>query len=142
MIQMYLALQLLDHAKHSMPPNFDDYKVVCEFKNDNALNHSELEDGAVELVHQQGMSMWNPSGPMKKSVWVTFDIHAPAGTNFANVIRGYMEKQGMPGSVVFLGSGDRFMAIPESVKSVSSVLIVQGDLMSVKNNFHTKVARY
>jgi hypothetical protein len=142
MIQMYLALQLLDHAKHSIPPNFDDYKVVCEFKNDNALNHAELEDEAVELVHQQGMSMWNPSGPMKDAVWVTFDIHAPTGTNFATVIKSYMEKQGMPGTGVFLGSGDEFMAIPKSVKNVSSVLIVQGDLKSVKDNFHTKVARY
>lgn len=142
MIQMYLALQLLDHAKHSMPPNFDDYKVVCEFKSDNALNHSELEEGAVELVHQQGISMWNPRGQIKDSVWFTFDVHAPAGTNFATVIRGYMEKQRMPGAVVFLGSGDRFMAIPESVKRVSSVLIIQGDLKSVKDSFHTRVARY
>lgn len=142
MIQMYLALQLLDHVKHSMPPNFDDYKVVCEFKGDNALNHSELEEGAVELVHQQGISMWNPRGQIKDSVWFTFDVHAPAGTNFATVIRGYMEKQRMPGAVVLLGSGDRFMAIPESVKRVSSVLIIQGDLKSVKDNFHTRVARY
>jgi hypothetical protein len=142
-IVIYQVLQLLDVSKKSSPPNFEDYRVVCELKNDSTMEHDDPDDTLPPLVHQAGMSLWNPKGlPMRDATWVTFDLHAHAGTNFASLIKKYMAEQGMPGGGVFLGAGPDFMSIPKSTKDVRHVLIIQGDIKSVRDNFHTRALRY
>ena len=140
---IYQVLQLLDLAKKPPPPKFEDYQVTCELKIDTSLEHDDLDDSLPSLVHQVGMSFWNPRGlPMADATWVTFDLHAHAGTNFASLIKKYMAEQGMPGASVFLGSGANFMSIPKSTRDVRHLLVIQGDLKTVRDNFHTRVLRY